>query len=341
MDATLQPVAWPSEHSPATRMGPIEPRASPRCTLAPWRPPHRISHRLAARLLRLPLEGGVIPAVQTGDVVYTLDREHGLHRAKRGGGYWLAPPPHHRRARSLVQASRSLPPGGGVGEPGRSPQSSRRGGTRRPVSDDQRHYRRQGGGCWLAPPPHQPSPAARLLRLPLEGGVILERLGQEALCRPQDHSPLEGESARPGRSPQSSRRGGTRRPVSDDQRHYRRQGGGCWLAPPPHQPSPAARLLRLPLEGGVIHVRERRPGMALCKPQDHSPLEGESARPGRSPQSSRRGGKHPGLASLVQPSGGKEFFSLRRLAFLGEQRSRGSLDSSPRSTDLQDPTDWG
>ena len=58
MDATLQPVACPIAHNPATRMGPIEPRAFPRCTLAPWRPPHRISHRLAARLLRLPLKGG-------------------------------------------------------------------------------------------------------------------------------------------------------------------------------------------------------------------------------------------------------------------------------------------
>ncbi len=48
-------------------------------------PPHRISLRLAARLLRLPLEGGVIPAVLTDDVVYTLDREHGLHPAKESG----------------------------------------------------------------------------------------------------------------------------------------------------------------------------------------------------------------------------------------------------------------
>ena len=48
-------------------------------------PPHRISLRLTARLLRLPLEGGVIPAVLTDDVVYTLDREHGLHHAKESG----------------------------------------------------------------------------------------------------------------------------------------------------------------------------------------------------------------------------------------------------------------
>ena len=33
-------------------------------------------------------------------------------------------------------------------------------------------------------------------------------VGQGALCRPQDHSPLEGESARPGRRPRSSRWGG-------------------------------------------------------------------------------------------------------------------------------------
>ena len=36
-------------------------------------------------LLRLPLKGGVIPALRTGDVVYTLDREHGLHPAKESG----------------------------------------------------------------------------------------------------------------------------------------------------------------------------------------------------------------------------------------------------------------
>ena len=36
-------------------------------------------------------------------------------------------------------------------------------------------------------------------------------IGQGALCRPEDHSPLEGESAR-GRSPQSSRRGANATP---------------------------------------------------------------------------------------------------------------------------------
>ena len=46
--------------------------------LAVWRPsPHRISLRLAARLLRLPLKGGVIPALETENILYTLDREHG------------------------------------------------------------------------------------------------------------------------------------------------------------------------------------------------------------------------------------------------------------------------
>ena len=42
-------------------------------------PPHRISPRHPARLLRLPLKGGVILALQTANIVYTLDREHDLH----------------------------------------------------------------------------------------------------------------------------------------------------------------------------------------------------------------------------------------------------------------------
>ena len=108
----------------------------------------------------------------------------------------------------------------------------------------------QGGGYWLAPPPHQPSPAARLLRLPLKGGVILERLMQASRSLPPGGGVGETR-AKPAVEPE----GGTRCPVSDDQRHYRRQGGGNWLAPPPHQPSPAARLLRLPLKGGVILER--------------------------------------------------------------------------------------
>ena len=41
---------------------------------APASTPHRISLRLAARLLRLPLKGGVI-RVQTGNILYTINRE--------------------------------------------------------------------------------------------------------------------------------------------------------------------------------------------------------------------------------------------------------------------------
>ena len=40
-----------------------------------------------------------------------------------------------------------------------------------------------------------------------ESRGMRQGFGQGALCRPQDHSPLEGESARPGRSPRSSRWG--------------------------------------------------------------------------------------------------------------------------------------
>ena len=174
------------------------------------------------------------------------------------------------RARSLVQASSITPPLRGSRREGGARSRAGGGGTRRPVSDDQRHYRRQGGGNWL-PPPHRISLrlAARLLRLPLEGGVIpavqtgdvvytLDRehglhhakeSGKKPCAGLKHHSPLEGESAR-GRSPQSSRWGGTRRPVSDDQRHYRRQGGGNWLAPPPHQPSPDGSASATPPQGG-------------------------------------------------------------------------------------------
>ena len=48
---------------------------------APANTPHRISHRHPARLLRLPLKGGVI-SLQSGNVLYKLDREHGLHPAQ-------------------------------------------------------------------------------------------------------------------------------------------------------------------------------------------------------------------------------------------------------------------
>ena len=77
--------------------------------------PHRISLRLAAWILRLPLEGGVIPALRTGDVVYTLDREHGLHPAKQSGKKPCAGLKNHS------------PLEGESARPGRSPQSSRWG----------------------------------------------------------------------------------------------------------------------------------------------------------------------------------------------------------------------
>ena len=57
--------------------------------------------------------------------------------------------------------------------------------------------------------------------------------------------------------------------------------------PPPHQPSPAARLLRLPLKGGVIEFYWKP-----CAGLNHSPLEGESVRQGLRPQSNRWGGRN-------------------------------------------------
>ena len=63
----------------------------------------------------------------------------------------------------------------------------------------------------LPPPPAPPGQGAnREHPLHHKPGTWLtpcHSVGQGALCRPQDHSPLEGESAR-GRSPRSSRWGG-------------------------------------------------------------------------------------------------------------------------------------
>ena len=89
-------------------------------TGSPLSTPHRISLRLTARLLRLPLEGGVIPAVLTDDVVYTLDREHGLHPAKESGKKPCAGLEDHS------------PLEGESARPGRSPQSSRWGANAAP-----------------------------------------------------------------------------------------------------------------------------------------------------------------------------------------------------------------
>ena len=145
-----------------------------------------------------------------------------------------------------------------------------------------------------------------------------------------------------GQTPRPSRAGGgghqpspagsasaTPRPVSDDQRHYLGRGGGCWLAPPPHQPSPAGSASATPPQGGSdtrgtnrgcrLHVR---PGTWVTSATEsakkhcaglkyHSPLEGESARPGRSPQSSRRGaGLHRFPAGPRPNRGGRAFFVL-------------------------------
>ena len=83
-------------------------------------PPHRISLRLVARLLRLPLQGGVIPAVLTDDIIYTLDREHGLHPAQESGKEPCAGLKNHS------------PLEGESARPGRSPQSNRWGANTTP-----------------------------------------------------------------------------------------------------------------------------------------------------------------------------------------------------------------
>ena len=74
-------------------------------------------------------------------------------------------------------------------------------------------------------------------------------------------------------------------------------GAALWRrdCPPPHQPSPAARLLRLPLKGGVLEASTRLPVELY-----HSPLEGESARPTRRPESEARSRTGGGPVSQVR-----------------------------------------
>ena len=85
--------------------------------------PHRISLRLAARLLRLPLKGGVI-RVQTENMVYIMPGN---------------------RARSLVQASRITPPLRGSRREGGARSRAGGGQTPRPVSVYQRQEQRSLG----------------------------------------------------------------------------------------------------------------------------------------------------------------------------------------------------
>ena len=52
------------------------------------------------------------------------------------------------------------------------------------------------------PPPHQPSPAARLLRLPLKGGVILKRFMQASRITPPLRGSRRGKRGVPSTGPQ-------------------------------------------------------------------------------------------------------------------------------------------
>ncbi len=148
-------------------------------------------------------------------------------------------------------------------------------------------------GTWRGrtTPPESPATAphrislrhtARLLRLPLKGGVIpgtnrerrlhfrpgtwftpARETGKTPHASLKYHSPLEGESERQGRSPPSSRRGADTasrksrsaafaEPRSETdllQRHASPQScaGVC---PPPHQPSPYGSTSATPPQGG-------------------------------------------------------------------------------------------
>ena len=111
----------------------------------------------------------------------------------------------------------------------------------------------QGGGYWLVPPPHQPSPAARLLRLPLKGATA---------------------------GPVKMGKGGE-------------VAGIGW---PPLRISLRlpARLLRLPLQGGVI-LKRLMQASRITPPLRGSRREGGAR--------SRAGGGQP--RRPIEPEGGK------------------------------------
>ena len=122
-----------------------------------------------------------------------------------------------------------------------------------------------------------------------------------------DIVPWEFRRQLPARLLQRRLKGATARPVS----MCCRLGLGHRLAPPPHQPSPGGSTSATPPQGGsdtryepgtsftpwtgnMVYITAKESGKKPCAGlKYHSPLEGESARPGRSPQSSRWGDNAP------------------------------------------------
>ncbi len=149
--------------------------------------------------------------------------------------------PPRKQARSPMQASSITPPlRGSRRDKGSARRRSGGGPTRRRVRADRQHSQSdkarrtcfKGTRCPKAapasgPPPHQPSPFGSASATPPQGGSdtgvqpgnvvhTLDRehglhpaqeTGKEPHASLKNHSPLEGESERQGRSPPSIRRG--------------------------------------------------------------------------------------------------------------------------------------
>ena len=179
-------------------------------------PPHRISLRLPARLLRLPLQGGNCRAcvdVLVGEVAGIGWPPHRISLRLRLG---FCDSPSRGATAGLVKMGK----GGevaGIGWPpptasafacGSASATPPQGGQLQGLC---RCAGGQGGGYWLAPPPHQPSPAARLLRLPLKGGVIPKACIRSSSITP----PLRG-SRREGGARSRAGGGQTRRPIEPE-----------------------------------------------------------------------------------------------------------------------------
>ena len=146
---------------------------------SPASTPHRISLRLAARLLRLPLKGGVIALGA---------------RASRPHPFPLA------AAELQCNASGSHPVGGNrIGQAEGKP-------WRRSRLIQVEEMDEAVAGFVRAGRPR--SQEAVIHTLDREHGLHhAKQSGKKPCASLKNHSPLEGESARQGRSPQSSRRG--------------------------------------------------------------------------------------------------------------------------------------
>ena len=121
----------------------------------------------------------------------------------------------------------------------------------------------------------------------VSGGLYGRGLPETPLFRPVSAAPSHGPEPSPTPPPHQPSPGWLR-------------AHPCGAASPPHRISlrHSARLLRLPLQGGVIEFYWK-PCAGL---KYHSPLEGESVRQGLRPQSNRWGGRNRRERHLGDPA---------------------------------------